>query len=117
MTLGLNSTLLISDGNKKLPPCPILLLSTNEGVLQVYYFIHKNLPSICRKPSVIESSLGKFFYLDKSSVYVYIDALSWLVSRGNVEKITTTICSMYMIIIKKEEEERYYIISIQYGFL
>jgi len=54
MALGLNSTLSLSEGNKKLPPCPILLFSNSEGVLQVYYFIHKNLPSICRTPEVIK---------------------------------------------------------------
>jgi len=54
MALGLNSTLSLSEGNKKLPPCPILLFSNSEGVLQVYYFIHKNLPSICRPPEVIK---------------------------------------------------------------
>jgi hypothetical protein len=54
MALGLNSTLSLSEGNKKLPPCPILLFSNSEGVLQVYYFIHKTLPSICRKPEVIK---------------------------------------------------------------
>jgi hypothetical protein len=68
MTLGLNSTLSISDGNNKLPPCPILLLSTNEGVLQVYYFICKNLHLPRREPEVIKPIQtpvpSKFFYLE-----------------------------------------------------
>ena len=54
MAIGLNSTLLISEGDKKLPPCPMLLLANSEGLLQVYYFIHKNSPSICRAPQVIK---------------------------------------------------------------
>jgi len=54
MALGLNSTLSISEGNKKLSSCPVLLLSNSEGLLQVYYFIHKSLPSICRSPEVIK---------------------------------------------------------------
>jgi hypothetical protein len=54
MALGLNSTLSISEGNKKLPPCPMLLLSNSEGLLQVYYFIHKNLPNPCRTPEAIK---------------------------------------------------------------
>jgi hypothetical protein len=78
MTLGLNSTLSISDGNNKLPPCPILLLSTNEGVLQVYYFICKNLPSSYRKPEEIKpiqapviNPPSKFFYLE-ICLFMYI---------------------------------------------
>jgi len=54
MALGLNSTLSISEGNKKLSSCPVLLLSNSEGLLQVYYFINKSLPSICRSPEVIK---------------------------------------------------------------
>lgn len=54
MALGLNSTLLISDGNTKLPPCPMLLLSNSDGLLQVYYFICKSLPPICRTYEVIK---------------------------------------------------------------
>ncbi|CAF3653716.1 unnamed protein product [Adineta steineri] len=54
MACGLNSTLSIAEGTKKLPPCPVLLLSNSDGVLQVYYYIHKNLPSILRAPEVIK---------------------------------------------------------------
>jgi len=100
MTIGLNSTLSISEGKKKLPPCPILLLSTSEGLLQVYYFIHKNLPNITRTPETIKQievpqsplsltdrilgtpssldsipsfhSSGTFFYLRVCSFYLYI---------------------------------------------
>ncbi|CAF4443478.1 unnamed protein product, partial [Rotaria magnacalcarata] len=54
MTLGLNSTLLISEGNTKLPPCPMLLLSNSDGLLQVYYFICNSLPPICRPFEVIQ---------------------------------------------------------------
>ncbi|CAF3197259.1 unnamed protein product [Rotaria socialis] len=54
MALGLNSTLLISEGNTKLPPCPMLLLSNSDGLLQVYYFICKSLPPICRTFEVIQ---------------------------------------------------------------
>ena len=56
MALGLNSTLSIAEGKNKLPPCPILLLSNSDGLLQVYYFIHTTLPSICRPPEVIKPS-------------------------------------------------------------
>lgn len=55
MAIGLNSKLLISEGHKKLPPCPMLLLSNSEGVLQVYYYIDKQLPSPCRASEVIKS--------------------------------------------------------------
>ncbi|CAF3915015.1 unnamed protein product, partial [Rotaria sordida] len=54
MALGLNSTLEISEGNRKLTPCPMLLISNSDGLLQVYYFIHKSLPSICRIPEIIK---------------------------------------------------------------
>ncbi len=54
MALGLNSTLSISEGNTKLPSCPILLLSNSEGLLQVYYFFQQNLPSMYQTPVVIK---------------------------------------------------------------
>jgi hypothetical protein len=54
MAIGLNSTISISEGNKKLPPCPILFLSTSGGLLQVYYFIHKTLPPMCTIPEVLK---------------------------------------------------------------
>ncbi|CAF0968425.1 unnamed protein product [Rotaria magnacalcarata] len=54
MTLGLNSTLLISEGNTKLPPCPMLLLSNSDGLLQVYYFKCNSLPPICRPFEAIQ---------------------------------------------------------------
>ena len=56
MALGLNSTLSITERNEKLPPCPILLLSNSHGVLQIYYYIQRNLPSICRAPETIKPS-------------------------------------------------------------
>lgn len=56
MALGLNSTLSITERSEKLPPCPILLLSNSDGVLQIYYYIQKNLPSICRAPEPIKIS-------------------------------------------------------------
>lgn len=56
MALGLNSTLPIADGTTKLPPCPMLLLSNSHGILQVYYFTYKSLPSICRPAEVIKIS-------------------------------------------------------------
>lgn len=37
-------------GKQRLPPCPILILSTSDGVLQTYYFAHNNLSSICHSP-------------------------------------------------------------------
>jgi len=54
MALGLNSTLEFREGNKKLPPCPVVYLAHTEGVLQVYYFVHKTLPTICRKAELIK---------------------------------------------------------------
>ncbi|CAF1589499.1 unnamed protein product [Rotaria sp. Silwood1] len=56
MAIGLNSTLTISDGHTKLPSCPILLLSNSDGLLQVYYFIHKSSSSLCRTPEVIKQN-------------------------------------------------------------
>ncbi|CAF4517950.1 unnamed protein product [Rotaria sp. Silwood2] len=73
MALGLNSTLSISEGNTKLPSCPMLLLSNSNGLLQVYYFIHKSLPSLYRLPEVIkqnqtlQSSMNSFLGMTLSS--------------------------------------------------
>ncbi|CAF0885930.1 unnamed protein product [Adineta ricciae] len=54
MALGLNSALTIPEFKKKLPPCPMLLLSNSEGVLLVYYFLHQQLQFACHAPEVIK---------------------------------------------------------------
>ncbi|CAF0982268.1 unnamed protein product [Adineta ricciae] len=54
MALGLNSTLTIPEFKKKLPPCPMLLLSNSEGALLVYYFLHQQLQFACHAPEIIK---------------------------------------------------------------
>jgi hypothetical protein len=82
IAIGLNSTIKIAEGrcqslrvnlfssslligNKKLPPCPTIFFANNQGILQVYYFIHKNLPSVYREPeliSVVQQPSGTIIY-------------------------------------------------------
>ena len=97
MALGLNSTLTITERNEKLPPCPMILLSNSDGLLQVYYYIHKNLPSLCRPSEVIKPMQGSSFTQSTSNPTPFSQAPSSSSSSNNPLASLLQSCKFFLL--------------------